>query len=779
MGHAGEISRQKSAGIQLLLVDLERLHDACSPVVEHIVVAVRLLDVLFPLSLRRAVVFRPFLFLFPFFPALSPRRLVEGGSFLPKLLQFPPLAVQFKAELEQRHGSPLHVQIEVQLQSVRLSRPAVGALDLVFQVALGKGQIRVRIDGHLLGAGVVAAELAYPVHDEVLADFHGHQHGLSLENVLLHVLQGIVSPVREQRDVPESSLPEILQDDVQTPGIRHVSGKGAVVDRHVAGKRVDHDGKDLLQGKMLLVLPPVNVGQGIAVDASAGGVDGAKFVLSEARGPQGEKLHPLLLRNGLRQFRNGLRGKGKVARRLDVALPALHGAEAEFRQIGEHRQGHDGVHHLLVPLEHHLKVPADHRLLRNLLQKPDVAVQAVLRIAVKNGAPAAPPVGQLVQQAQIPHGRKDELRPLRTRKGQELGPGRELVPLQIILLYSVNSIRKIRTMDTTNSQTVDNHVCIDESYSGNWLSLDDFSANFSYAAFAYPSMSEQLIYDCISELFDYIRYELKANEIIHNSINEIKYAQVKRLPQNVKNIIGMGISDLCNKFSCTIFGFYSTFEGLINCMIRNDAAYEYKSTIEVDQIVKNKFREILFNEKEKGKCDANLFKYLYIPFTMTIEVWHNLHHKSFSIKYDSRNQKEDKILFRNYSWISKAFQSTYFKTSTDVDCEYLNSKDDYGIMLADILAGDLRKLFINHSFLSTDLSSSKIITNNTISKGKSSPYMLRESKTNFLKEISEDKTLITPYFINCFGNDQISCLSKYGECRKIDFRRNCFWDMVD
>ena len=138
----------------------------------------------------------------------------------------------------------------------------------------------------------------------------------------------------------------------------------------------------------------------------------------------------MLFGNGLRKLRDGLRGQGEVARRLGDALPALDAAEAESRQVREHGKRHDGVDHLLVAVEHGFKIPPYFRLLRYLLEEPDVPVQAVLPIAAKDGTPLPAPVGQLVQQAQVPVGGEYEFRPLAGGKSQELGPWRELAAVK-------------------------------------------------------------------------------------------------------------------------------------------------------------------------------------------------------------------------------------------------------------------------------------------------------------------------------------------------------------
>ena len=145
VGHAGEIPRQQTAGVRLLHIELERLHDACASVVERIVVSVSPFDVLDLLSLGIAVVLRasvlPCIVLLFFLPC----GVIEASLVPQKLLQFPSLAVKLKAKPEQCHGASPHVQIEVQPQPVGPLRPPVGRLDLVFHVALEEGQLRVGI----------------------------------------------------------------------------------------------------------------------------------------------------------------------------------------------------------------------------------------------------------------------------------------------------------------------------------------------------------------------------------------------------------------------------------------------------------------------------------------------------------------------------------------------------------------------------------------------------------------------------------------------------------
>ncbi len=128
------------------------------------------------------------------------------------------------------------------------------------------------------------------------------------------------------------------------------------------------------------------------------------------------------LRDGLGQGGDGLRGEGEVAGRPGDALPALHPAEAESRQVREHGQCHDGVDHLPVSAEHGLQVTADAGALGDPLQKPDVPVQPVPLLSHDGGASRAAPVRKPVQQAQVPAVRKDEAGALLPGKGKELRP---------------------------------------------------------------------------------------------------------------------------------------------------------------------------------------------------------------------------------------------------------------------------------------------------------------------------------------------------------------------
>lgn len=106
--------------------------------------------------------------------------------------------------------------------------------------------------------------MPYPVHDEFLADLDRHQHRLSVQYVLFHILQQIVSAVRNERNVLRAGFPEILQNDIRTAGIRHISRECAVVDRHMPRKSIDYRGKYLLKRN----IPPVFFHQCISVRES-------------------------------------------------------------------------------------------------------------------------------------------------------------------------------------------------------------------------------------------------------------------------------------------------------------------------------------------------------------------------------------------------------------------------------------------------------------------------------------------------------------------------------
>ncbi len=213
-------------------------------------------------------------------PAVRGLRRLRGGRFAAakRLLKPVPLLLERQAQPDQGLRPASDVKIEVQPQPLGLPCPAVGGVHLVVHVKLSPGQSGLPVHGHCVRAGVVGPELPYPVHDKALPDPHGHDRGLPRPDDPLHVPQGVVAAVRDQNYVAEPCVREVPHDGVEAPGVRDVPGECAVVHRLVSRQGVDHHGEQLGQGQALLVLPPVYVGQGVAVRAARGGVHRAHLV---------------------------------------------------------------------------------------------------------------------------------------------------------------------------------------------------------------------------------------------------------------------------------------------------------------------------------------------------------------------------------------------------------------------------------------------------------------------------------------------------------------------
>ena len=255
---------------------------------------------------------------------------------------------------------------------------------------------------------------------------HAHNHGLPAQDVPLHVLDGLIAAVRDEDHTRKARVLHLRQEGLHAPGVGNVAGKLPVVHGHVRSEGIHDKGCRLFQGKVFLVASPVDVREGAAVSGTGCGVNRAEFILLDPLSTIPEQVHPVLLRDPLRQPRDHRRIQLRFGRRLHHPLPASHPAVVV--------PGHDRIickrqyviHHLGVPVENGQQVLPQTGLVGNPLQQPDIPVQAVLVLALMGHAPLLVVRCQFVNLAQVPAFRKDELATLLHGSIQVLLPGDEL-----------------------------------------------------------------------------------------------------------------------------------------------------------------------------------------------------------------------------------------------------------------------------------------------------------------------------------------------------------------
>ena len=77
--------------------------------------------------------------------------------------------------------------------------------------------------------------------DMLLADLCTHDHRLLPVDIDLEVTDRFVSSVRDQDDIFESGVIQIVKNGLQTAGVRCIAGKCPVVYRHVPAQCVDNN----------------------------------------------------------------------------------------------------------------------------------------------------------------------------------------------------------------------------------------------------------------------------------------------------------------------------------------------------------------------------------------------------------------------------------------------------------------------------------------------------------------------------------------------------------
>ena len=220
---------------------------------------------------------------------------------------------------------------------------------------------------------------------------------------------------------------QLREYQLHRPAVRHVPRQLQVVDGHVGGERIDDDLHGLAQREALLVLAPADVDKVEAVGGDGRGVHGAELVLADSPCPLAEEVHPVLLRDGLRQAGDGGAGQPALRRSLHLALPLGQVVVGEVVQerVISHRE--DVVHNLRVAAEHRLQVLAHPRPLSDLVEELRRAVLAVDVVRLVGDAAAGLLLAQAARAAQVPAGGEDELAALGGRGEEKILPRMELV----------------------------------------------------------------------------------------------------------------------------------------------------------------------------------------------------------------------------------------------------------------------------------------------------------------------------------------------------------------
>ena len=309
-------------------------------------------------------------------------------------------------------GPLVDVVVEVELQAVGLDDVVPVALHLIVEVVLLVEQPRLLREDHpLRNAGGQVYRLDR-LERLSLAALDARYQLLTLGDAKLEILQGLVTAVGDEDDVPEPGVLQFGHDHVQRPRVRFVARKLEIVDRQMRRKRIHDDLQRLLQRQVLLVVAPADVHQMEPVGGHGRGVHGAVFVPAHPLRPESEQVHPVLLGDALGEARDAGAGERVHRRRLHLALPLL---DMGIRTVVQEKVVCKRKHVLgllKIAAEHLLQVAEQPGLPRHVVQEPRGPVHAVKVASLVLHRPAMPRTGQDLDLRQVPLRREDEAAPL-------------------------------------------------------------------------------------------------------------------------------------------------------------------------------------------------------------------------------------------------------------------------------------------------------------------------------------------------------------------------------
>lgn len=302
----------------------------------------------------------------------------------------------------------MDVEVDIELQAVRLNDMLAVALHFVVEVILLVEQVGVLRESHPLRDSCREVDGLDGLEGFALTALDAGYYLLVLCDIDFKVLHRLVSAVGDEDDILEPRMLKFGDYHLYRPAVRHVPRKLQIVDRQMRRKRVNDHLKCLFQRQVLLVVPPADIHQVEPVGGHRRGVHGAVLVLAHPFGAEPEQVHPVLLGNVLREPRDAGTRERVGRRRFHHALPLLDvgvGAAVKEEEVSERENVLGG---LKVATEHLLQVIQKTCRPRDVVQEPCRTICPVqVSAAILHNTPVACS-GQGLDLGKVPVGREDE-----------------------------------------------------------------------------------------------------------------------------------------------------------------------------------------------------------------------------------------------------------------------------------------------------------------------------------------------------------------------------------
>jgi len=335
-------------------------------------------------------------------------------------------------------------------------------------------------------------------------------------------------------------------------------------------------------------------------------------------------------------------------------------------------------------------------------------------------------------------------------------------------------------------------VFIDESMDG-FLGFPRPDGYFCYCALMVPS--ERLadlgcFWEALRERL--VREYKKATGFALGDV-EFKAGYLNQLGPTARRDLGERLAYFLRKNQCYVGGFFTTVDGFSLYHLRTKVAMDDEAKVLPDDWVARLAavkRDLLAND-EKLPGVANL---IYPLLHAVLEIplnWLGSLGKSFEAVYDPRDKREDAFLLKHVSRFLNDAEAAFkrfpgiFKGAT----AKVKSEDSPGLMLADLLLRDIRRLFLDLPGLVLEASSEKLVLpvpqnddplvmsfNGLRTKAGSLRPMSAELAAA-LRRPSANSML--PLYADRLADRKLSCYASWGEARVVRFEDDRFADMVD
>lgn len=252
-------------------------------------------------------------------------------------------------------------------------------------------------------------------------------------------------------------------------------------------------------------------------------------------------------------------------------------------------------------------------------------------------------------------------------------------------------------------------VFVDESFH-HFFGLPSHEGNFCYGAVGLPSVAASELERATAPLVRDYKREVK--RIVGNDASEIKFTLARRLPKEFRDEFYSVICQLIEERDGFLGGFFTSVGGLVNEKIREDTLTGARGAASVSVAARYERQVALLRQKPQGPGQTTLLAEVLALPVMAVSAFVEALGCTFSLQYDPRQEDEDgavQDLAADFSRIMDSLNQRPIPSLLSIDAS-IGSHESTGLQLADLLAGVVRSLFVDHPQLLEYGSSNDLIT---------------------------------------------------------------------